>query len=214
MEKMKKLFDRVLEVSCIALMSVMTILVTYQVITRYIFNKPSAVSEVLARYMFVWMVLLCAAYVFGLREHMNIPFVKDKLPPRAFMFVDVAGETPEDGGPQIMLFADLGIFKLLCQLSDPSMLLEYVPEGLQKLYNYKKPQRDDLITTLRAYLDRNLNLSKTAQDLYVHYKTAVYRIEKIEKLTGIDFDNANEVLAVRIGLVVYKMIENYNKDFI
>ena len=42
MEKMKKLFDRVLEVSCIALMSVMTILVTYQVITRYIFNKPSA----------------------------------------------------------------------------------------------------------------------------------------------------------------------------
>ncbi len=48
----------------------------------------------------------------------------------------------------------------------------------------------------------------------VHYKTAVYRIEKIEKLTGIDFDNANEVLAVRIGLVVYKMIENYNKDFI
>ena len=132
----------------------------------------------------------------------------------AFMFVDVAGETPEDGGPQVMLFADLGIFKLLCQLSDPSMLLEYVPEGLQKLYNYKKPQRDDLITTLRAYLDRNLNLSKTAQDLYVHYKTAVYRIEKIEKLTGIDFDNANEVLAVRIGLVVYKMIENYNKDFI
>ena len=132
----------------------------------------------------------------------------------AFMFVDVAGETPEDGGPQIMLFADLGIFKLLCQFSDPSMLLEYVPEGLQKLYNYKKPQRDDLITTLRAYLDRNLNLSKTAQDLYVHYKTAVYRIEKIEKLTGIDFDNANEVLAVRIGLVVYKMIENYNKDFI
>ena len=70
------------------------------------------------------------------------------------------------------------------------------------------------MVTLRAYLDRNLNLSKTAQDLYVHYKTAVYRIEKIEKLTGIDFDNANEVLAVRIGLVVYKMIENYNKDFI
>ncbi len=39
-------------------------------------------------------------------------------------------------------------------------------------------------------------------------------LKKIEKLTGIDFDNANEVLAVRIGLVVYKMIENYNKDFI
>ena len=132
----------------------------------------------------------------------------------ASMFVDVAGELSEEGSPQAMLFSDLGIFKLLCQLEDPSMLLEYVPEGLQKLYNYKKPQRDDLIVTLKTYLDRNQNLSKTAQELYVHYKTAAYRIEKITKITGIDFDNANEVLAVRIGLVVYKMIENYNKDFI
>ena len=92
MEKIKKLFDRVLEVSCIALMSVMTLLVTYQVITRYIFNRPSAVSEVLARYLFVWMVLLCAAYVFGLREHMNIPFVKDKLPLKGRLVCDLVGE--------------------------------------------------------------------------------------------------------------------------
>ena len=51
----------------------------------------------------------------------------------AFMFVDVAGELSEEGSPQAMLFSDLGIFKLLCQLEDPSMLLEYVPEGLQTL---------------------------------------------------------------------------------
>ena len=92
MEKMKKIFDRALETACIALMTVMTVLVTYQVITRYLFNKPSAVSEVLSKYMFVWMVLLCAAYVFGLREHMNIPFVKDKLPPRGRIVCDIIGE--------------------------------------------------------------------------------------------------------------------------
>lgn len=40
----------------------------------------------------MWMVLLCAAYVFGLREHMNIPFVKDKLPPRGRIVCDIAGE--------------------------------------------------------------------------------------------------------------------------
>ena len=132
----------------------------------------------------------------------------------AFTFVDIAGEISEDGNTQVTLFSDLGIFKLLCQLDDPEQLLEYVPEGLQKLYNYKKPQRDDLLITLKTYLDRNQNLSKTAQDLYVHYKTASYRIEKIEKITGVDFSNANEVLAFRIGLVVYKMIEKYNRDFI
>lgn len=129
----------------------------------------------------------------------------------AFAFADIAGDIAEEGGTQIMLFSDLGIFKLLCQLDDPKLLLEYVPESLQKLYDYKKPQRDDLIITLKTYLDRNQNLSKTAQDLFMHYKTAAYRIEKIAKITGMDFDNANEMLAVRIGLVVYKMIENYNK---
>ena len=132
----------------------------------------------------------------------------------AFTFVDIAGEISEDGNSQVTLFSDLGIFKLLCQLDNPELLLEYVPEGLQKLYNYKKPQRDDLLITLKTYLDRNLNLSKTAQDLFVHYKTASYRIEKIAKITGMDFDNANEVLAFRIGLVVYKMIEKYNKDYL
>ena len=132
----------------------------------------------------------------------------------AFTFVDIAGEISEDGNSQVTLFSDLGIFKLLCQLDNPELLLEYVPEGLQKLYNYKKPQRDDLLITVKTYLDRNLNLSKTAQDLFVHYKTASYRIEKIAKITGVDFDNANEVLAFRIGLVVYKMIEKYNKDYL
>lgn len=129
----------------------------------------------------------------------------------AFAFADIAGDISEEDGAQIMLFSDLGIFKLLCQLDDPEQLLEYVPESLQKLYDYKKPQREDLIITLKTYLERNQNLSKTAQDLFMHYKTAAYRIEKIAKITGMDFDNANEMLAVRIGLVVYKMIENYNK---
>ena len=132
----------------------------------------------------------------------------------AFTFVDIAGEISEDGNSQVTLFSDLGIFKLLCQLDNPELLLEYVPEGLQKLNKNKKPQRDDLLITLKTYLDRNLNLSKTAQDLFVHYKTASYRIEKIAKITGVDFDNANEVLAFRIGLVVYKMIEKYNKDYL
>ena len=36
-------------------------------------------------------------------------------------------------------------------------------------------------------------------------------IEKIGKITGMDFDNPNEMLAVRIGLIVYKIIENYEK---
>lgn len=110
----------------------------------------------------------------------------------------------------ILLFSELGIFKLLCQETNPNVLIEYVPESLQKLYNYKKSQQKELITTLKTYLNYNQNLSKTAQSLYVHYKTVAYRIDKISEITGMDFNNPNEMLEVRIGLIIYQILEKYN----
>lgn len=129
----------------------------------------------------------------------------------SLMFIDILGDENEDSTSKIMIFSDMGIFKLLCQLSNEKEMMEYVPESLQKLYQYKKQQRQDLILTLKTYLEHNQNLTKTAQDLYIHYKTAAYRIERISQITGIDFDNPKEVLSVRIGLVVCKMIENLKK---
>ncbi len=123
-------------------------------------------------------------------------------------FIVILGEKSGDSASQIMFFTDMGIFKLLCKLEDTQELYDYIPESLQKLFHYKKQQRQDLIMTLNTYLDRNQNLTKTAQELFIHYKTAAYRIDRITEITGIDFDNPSEVLAVRIGLIVHKMIEN------
>lgn len=127
------------------------------------------------------------------------------------IFLDISKGLSEDASAPVMFFSDLGIFNLLSQIKEPQVLMQYVPESLQKLYEYKLPQRRDLITTLSTYLERNRNLTKTAQDLYIHYKTAAYRMKKISDITGMDFENSNEILAVRIGLVVYKMIENQEK---
>lgn len=126
-------------------------------------------------------------------------------------FIGILGERGTGRASHIMFFADMGIFKLLCKLDSEEELSEYIPESLQKLLHYRKQQRKDLILTLNTYLDRNQNLTRTAQELFVHYKTAAYRIDRIVEITGIDFDNPNEVLAVRIGLIVYKMIENIKK---
>lgn len=92
MTAMKKAIDRAVEWICIILLGVMTILVTYQVVTRYFFNAPSAISEVLAKYLFVWLVMICGAYVFGLREHMNIGFLREKLPVKSRLIVEMISE--------------------------------------------------------------------------------------------------------------------------
>lgn len=126
-------------------------------------------------------------------------------------FIDIFEEQNADHDSQIVYFSDMGIFKLLCKVDSARELYEYIPESLQKLLRYKKQQRQELILTLSTYLDRNQNLTKTAQELFVHYKTAAYRIERISAITGIDFNNPSEVLAVRIGLIVYKMIGNMER---
>ena len=82
MEAIRKGLDKVLEVVCCLLLALMTIFATCQVASRYIFNKPSTVTEELVLICFVWMGLLGAAYVFGKQEHMRMSFLVDKLSER------------------------------------------------------------------------------------------------------------------------------------
>ncbi|SJL84288.1 TRAP transporter small permease [Vibrio palustris] len=89
MNKLKLFVDRLISWICITIIGVMTVLVTYQVISRYLFDSPSGVSEVLSRYLFIWLIFLGSAYVFGLREHMSITFVKDKFSEKTKVYLDM-----------------------------------------------------------------------------------------------------------------------------
>ncbi|MEG1339099.1 TRAP transporter small permease, partial [Cetobacterium sp.] len=66
--------------------------VSWQVFTRYFFNKPSAITEQLSQYLFVWLVLYGAAYVFGKREHMKISFIRDRVPNKIGILFDFIQE--------------------------------------------------------------------------------------------------------------------------
>ena len=63
MENIKNILNKIIEIFCIAIMGIMTILVTWQVITRYFFNNPSVVTEQTSQYLFVWLVMYGSAYV-------------------------------------------------------------------------------------------------------------------------------------------------------
>lgn len=92
MTSMKKMVDKFAEIFCISLLATMTALVTYQVIVRYVFNAPSTISEALSKYLFIWLVMIGGAYVFGLREHMDIGFLRDKLPGKARIMLHMINE--------------------------------------------------------------------------------------------------------------------------
>lgn len=85
MKTIRKWMNRFAEILSIGSMGFLVLLVTWQVITRFVLKNPSTVTEQLARYIFVWVVLINAAYVFGKREHMNISYLHGKMPPTAAM---------------------------------------------------------------------------------------------------------------------------------
>ena len=80
LHKIRKGLNAVVSTICVILFAVMVIVGTYQIVTRFIFNSPSTVSEELLTYTFAWMAMFSSAYVFGKRDHMSMTFVVDKLP--------------------------------------------------------------------------------------------------------------------------------------
>ena len=79
MKQAKQILDKILCVICAVLMAFMSILVVYQVFTRYVLNNPSTFSEDLLTYAFVWMSLLSTALVFGEQDHMKLSILADKV---------------------------------------------------------------------------------------------------------------------------------------
>ncbi|MEM5766703.1 MAG: TRAP transporter small permease, partial [Bacillota bacterium] len=88
LNKTKFAIDKVLEILGIATLGVMTVLVCYQVAARYVFSSPSAISEVLSQYLFVWMIMFGSAYIYGSREHLTIDILKDRFSPKMGMIVE------------------------------------------------------------------------------------------------------------------------------
>lgn len=77
----KKVLAKLLAGIATILLSIMTLLVLYQVFTRYVLNNPAAFTEELVRYFLIWTGFIGAAYAFLTRQHMNLVLILDKLSP-------------------------------------------------------------------------------------------------------------------------------------
>ena len=89
MHKVRAAIMKMLGVVITLLFILMTLVGTYQIVTRYFFNRPSTISEELLTYSFTWMSLLAYAYVFGKRDHMRMGFMADKLTGPARRYLEV-----------------------------------------------------------------------------------------------------------------------------
>ena len=68
---------------------------------------------------------------------------------------------------------------------------------------YKLLQDDDLLKTVRVFLENGMNLTEAAKKLHLHRNTLIYRLGKVKSLIGLDPSKFNDALQLKLGLMMY-----------
>ncbi|GFN22347.1 PucR family transcriptional regulator [Thermanaeromonas sp. C210] len=108
------------------------------------------------------------------------------------------------GDGQVTHFDDLGIYRLLCQGTQEEMR-RFLEETFLPLQDYDRAHHTELIPTLEMFFKCNGNISKVAREMFAHYNTVVYRLEKIQEITGINLDDPEQRLNLQVALKIAQM---------
>ena len=65
---------------------------------------------------------------------------------------------------------------------------------------------EEILSTAQTFLDNNLNVSETSRKMFLHRNTLNYRLEKIEKTTGLDIRNFSDAMTFRLITILSKLI--------
>ena len=105
----------------------------------------------------------------------------------------------------VIAYSALGIGRLIYQLPIPlcKMFIREIFEG-------KSPDDfdEETLTTINKFFENNLNVSETSRQLYIHRNTLVYRLDKLQKSTGLDLRVFEDAITFKIALMVVKYM-NY-----
>jgi DNA-binding PucR family transcriptional regulator len=89
---------------------------------------------------------------------------------------------------------------LLRELADVPAL-EPFGALIEPLREHDRARGSDLVRTLRTYFAAGTNASEAADRLFLHRNSMLYRLERIQKLTGLDLKDDRVALALRLGLL-------------
>ena len=104
----------------------------------------------------------------------------------------------------IIAYSALGIGRLIYQLPIPlcKMFIREIFEG-------KSPDDfdEETLTTINKFFENNLNVSETSRQLYIHRNTLVYRLDKLQKSTGLDLRVFEDAITFKIALMVVRYMK-------
>ena len=110
---------------------------------------------------------------------------------------------------QVIAYAKLGIGRLIYQL--PINLCRLF---ISEIFKGKTPEDfdEETLITIEKFFENSLNVSETSRQLFIHRNTLVYRLDKLEKATGLDLRIFDDAITFKIALMVVKYMEYMEKN--
>ncbi len=109
----------------------------------------------------------------------------------------------------VIAYSELGIGRLIYQLPIPLCKM-----FIKEIFDGKSPDDfdEETLTTINKFFENSLNVSETSRQLYIHRNTLVYRLDKLQKSTGLDLRVFEDAITFKIALMVVKYMK-YMEDF-
>ena len=109
---------------------------------------------------------------------------------------------------QVIAYSALGIGRLIYQLPIPLCKM-----FISEIFENKSPDDfdEETLSTINKFFENSLNVSETSRQLYIHRNTLVYRLDKLEKSTGLDLRVFEDAITFKIALMVVKYMK-YMED--
>ena len=106
---------------------------------------------------------------------------------------------------RVVQFSSLGVYQLLVQLEEFPTVRSFTDQVIGPLVDYDEQHNSSLVKTIDAYFDHHGNISQTAESLFIHRNTLLYRLERIQELTGHDLNQSNMRLALHLSLKLWQL---------
>lgn len=104
----------------------------------------------------------------------------------------------------VVAFSNLGIGRLIYQLPLPLCRM-----FIKEIFDGKNPDEfdEETLTTINKFFENSLNVSETSRQLYIHRNTLVYRLDKLQKSTGLDLRVFEDAITFKIALMVVEYMK-------
>lgn len=101
-------------------------------------------------------------------------------------------------------FEDMGFYKILFSVKDEEVLYAYADELLSPIED-DDGKRQGYVELLRAYIENDRSLERTAAALYLHRNTVNYRIQKMKSMLDSPLKTVEDLFPYQVALAIHDM---------